>query len=162
MQPLLFQSNACVCSTLKPLKDDLEVSCLFVFTEVLTQNPSKSPNLAHTCHSSAKAIKPGSRPPAVSVKDSSWDDVSGHKKHFWCFSDAAGANRIAEAARRTGNEKKPEGKLEGVFMMCATLDGMSLLKLIKLMQRYCRKMWCLRKTSKGPEEKAFVGNENYI
>lgn len=117
-----------------------QVSCLFVFIEVLTQNPSKSPNLAHTCHSSAKAIKPGSRPPAVSGKDSSWDDGSGHRKHIWCFSDAAGANRIAEATRRTGNEKKPQGILEGVFMMFALLDGMSDLKMIKLMQGYCWKM----------------------
>lgn len=124
MQPLLFQLTVCVCSTLKPLEDDLQVSCVFVFTEVLTQNPSKSPNLAHTCHSSAKAIKPGSRPPAVSVKDSSWDDVSGHRKHIWCFSGAAGANGTAEATRRPGKEEKPEGVLEGVFMMFALLDGM--------------------------------------
>lgn len=91
-QILLFQLIICVYNTLKKtVKDDSKVSCLFVFTEVLTQNPSKSPNLAHTCHSSAKAIKPGSRPPAVSVKDSSGDDGSGHRKEIRCFSDAAGA-----------------------------------------------------------------------
>lgn len=66
------------------------VSCLFVFTEVLTQNPGKSPNLAHTCHSSAKAIKPGSRLSVVSVKDFTGDDGSGRRKHIRC-SDAAGA-----------------------------------------------------------------------
>lgn len=122
MQTFLFQSIVCVCSTLKPLKDDLQVSCLFVSTEVLTQIPSKSPNLVHTCHSSAKAIKPVTTA-CCQCEGLFLDDGSGHEKHIWCFSGAAGANRIAEASRRTGNEKKPEGILEGVFMMFGMLDG---------------------------------------
>lgn len=113
---ILFQLISCVYCTLRTLYDDLNVSwCLMpvCIHRSPTQNPRKSPNLAHTCHSSAKAIKPGSRPSAVSVKDflETIDQDTGNMSDVFLMQQARRVDRLAQTTCSTGNEKKPEGIL---------------------------------------------------
>lgn len=127
----------------------LGVSCVFVFTEVLTQNPGKSPNLAHTCHSSAKAIKPGSRPSAVSEKDSAGDDGSEHRKHIWCFSYATGATgQQVDSDYMQHREQEETG---GYSLRCVVDVWVYVKENVLPME-----------TSRWAEQWAFTENENYI